>query len=76
MQSTGGSLSVSHESSSSQSSGLAVALEIARLLALGAAAVVVHLWLRNRLGLPPGHQGTIWIALMMTGRLTSNMRWQ
>ena len=75
MQSTSGLLSINPESSSSQSSVLGVALEIARLLAFGVAAVVVHLWLRNRLGLGPGHQGTVWIALMVTGRLTSKMQW-
>jgi hypothetical protein len=75
MQSTSGSLSAKPVSGSSRAKVLPVVLEVARLLALGAAAVVVHLWLRNRLGLGPGHQGTVWIALMMTGRLTSRMRW-
>lgn len=75
MQSTTGSLSAKPVSSSSRTRAVSVALEIARLLALGAAAILVHLWLRNRLGLPPGHQGTVWIALMIAGRVTSPLRW-
>jgi hypothetical protein len=42
---------------------------------LGIVAVAAHAAGRNRFGLPPGHQGVTWIALMLVGRLTSRVRW-
>jgi hypothetical protein len=49
--------------------------ELVFLLALGGVAVLWHAATRGR-GLEiPGHQGLVWIALVMVGRTTSRYRW-
>ena len=75
MESTTGSLALGHESSSSQSSARAIAIEATRLLMLGAVAVALHAATRRRIELGPGHQGIIWMALLMIGRVTSRGQW-
>ena len=37
--------------------------------------MVVHGLMRGRLGLVPGHQGAIWIAMLVVGRGTSGLPW-
>src|SRR5258708_18579899 len=64
-----------NESNNSLTVNRSTALEILFLLTLGAVAVLIHAALRDRLGLPPGHQGTAWIALLLVGRVTSNKSW-
>jgi hypothetical protein len=48
--------------------------EILFLVLLGASAVVLQSSLRLPLRLP-GHNGLIWISLLMIGRLVSQRRW-
>lgn len=62
-------------SNSSRTSALGSTLELLVLLGLGVAAVLVHAALRDRLGLPPGYQGTVWIGLLLVGRVSSQKRW-
>ncbi|HEX5109833.1 MAG TPA: hypothetical protein VFV95_15380 [Vicinamibacterales bacterium] len=45
------------------------------LLALGALAVAWHVFVRGRLRLGPGHQGLVWMALVMIGRMNSRLPW-
>jgi hypothetical protein len=52
-----------------------VAADGALLLGLGAVAVLLHAALRDRVSLPPGHQGVAWIALLVVGRINSRLRW-
>jgi hypothetical protein len=49
--------------------------EAALLMGLGVGAVLLHVALRGRLELAPGHQGFFWIALLLTGRMTSRYHW-
>ena len=37
--------------------------------------MAVHGLVRGQVGLGPGHQGTIWIAMLVVGRGTSRLRW-
>src|SRR6185503_14133006 len=48
--------------------------ELALLVGLGMAAVVLHAATRDLLQIP-GHQGLGWIALLMIWRTTSRYRW-
>lgn len=75
MKTTSGSLSLKSGSSSFPSSARATALELLRLVAMGAAAVALHAAARHRIELGPGHQGLWWIAMLLIGRLTSRQRW-
>ncbi len=50
------------------------ALEAPWLLGLGAVAVMGQVLTRDHLGLP-GHQGLVWLALLMVGRTTTRSRW-
>ena len=75
MKTTSGSLPLKSGSSSFPSSAHATALELLRLLALGAVAVALHAAMRHRIEIGPGHQGLWWMALLMIGRLTSRQRW-
>src|SRR4029434_714617 len=75
MRTTSGAVSVKTASSSSQIDVRAVLLEMVGLLALGALAVAWHVFVRGRLRLGPGHQGLIWMALVVIGRMTSRLPW-
>jgi len=75
MRSTSGAVSVRSASSSSRIDVRAVVLEMLGLLALGALAVAWHAFARGRFRLAPGHQGLIWMALVIVGRMTSRLPW-
>lgn len=62
-------------SNNSQTSTRANLLEILFLVSLGVVAVLSHAALRDRLGLPPGYQGTVWIGLVLVGRVSSKKSW-
>jgi hypothetical protein len=72
---TGGALSAKSGSSGSRTDLRSLALEVSGLALLGVLAVAVHALTRGRFELGPGHQGLTWMALVMVGRLTSNLRW-
>lgn len=57
-----------------QASAVTTVAETLFLLLLGASAVALHSSLRLPLRLP-GHNGLVWISLLMIGRLISQRRW-
>ena len=71
MRITGGAVSARTVSSSSRTDVRAVLLEMLLLMGLGALAVAWHAFARGRFDLAPGHQGFVWMALMMAGRMRS-----
>ena len=75
MRTTGGAVSARSASSSSRTDGRAILLEMLGLIALGALAVAYHALVRGRFRLAPGHQGLMWMALVMIGRMTSRLPW-
>lgn len=75
MKTTTGSLPLKSGSSSFQSNAQSTAVDVVRLLALGACAVALHAAMRHRVEWGPGHQGLTWMALVMGGRITSHQRW-
>src|ERR1700752_4487282 len=62
------------ESSSSLIKDRPAGRELAVLLGLGIAAVVLHAATRDLIEIP-GHQGSSWVALLMAGRPTSRFPW-
>jgi hypothetical protein len=75
MSNTTGSWPLSHESKPFPNSARTLIAEITRLVIFGAMATALHAATRGRVELGPGHQGLTWIALLMIGRMTSNLRW-
>lgn len=70
-----GGLLPGSSSSASRTSARARLLEASALATLGAIAVVAHAATRRQIDLPPGHEGVVWMALVLVGRLTSRSRW-
>lgn len=62
-------------SSSSRTEAAGRTREAVGLLALGALAVVLHAATRNTGDWAPGHQGVIWIGMVVLGRATTDARW-
>ena len=75
MRSLGGVASLERSSWSTDARAWSLAWqEVLILLGLGALAVVLHAALDAPLKLP-GHQGLVWMALLVVGRATSRRRW-